>query len=211
MNSAQNDVVRLLGRRVAQLEAMAKQPASAELRQVAQVATEAAVDGRKAIRVYKLRGQQAVHDERAYRKRQGATGTLLTHLRATGHEVTPPADDPMWLDFRRAMRCEDEHGVPEPDEVWMKRSIPAGIRVGDLNLAKSFEVQLNALCSDARYQRDMSAHGLRSAGKALAMFDRIVNLMQSVMRGDKVEERLTSGLASDLGFDDDDEDGDSPL
>lgn len=200
-----NEVSRQLARRVSQLEAMLKQPASAELREVARVATDAAVDGRKAIRVYKLRGMVAAAAERDYRKRQMATGTLLAHMRAQGDTTTPPEDWPGWEGFRRSMRCWDEHGVPEPDDVWRARSIPAGLEVGALDLAKGFEKALNGLCADARYFRDTTLHASRSAAKALAMFDRIVNLMQSVMRGDRVEERLTSGLSTDLGFDDDDE------
>jgi hypothetical protein len=199
------NVIRILSRRVAQVEAMLKQPASAELKQVARVATDAAVDGRKAIKVYKLRGKVAAAAERDYRKRQMATGTLLAHMRAQAETHTPPADWDGWEGFLRAMRCWDEDGVPEPDEVWRARPVPADLEVGALDLAKGFETALNGLCADARYIRDTTLHASRSAGKALAMFDRIVNLMQSVMKGDKVEERLTSGLSSDLGFDDDEE------
>lgn len=180
-----NEVATMLGRRVARIEAMLKQPASAELRAVAKVATDAAVDGRQAIKVYRQRGEAAAATERDYRKRQMAVQVLLASMRSSGQTETPPVGDPIW-----------SHWTADPP--------PAGIEVGDLSLAKSFEVVLNGLCADARHDRDVALHAARSAGKALAMFDRIVNLMQSVMKGDKVEERLTSGLAEDLGFDDDD-------
>jgi hypothetical protein len=200
-----NDVARDLGRRISQLEGLMKQPASAELRQVAKVATDAAVDGRQAIRVYKQRGFVAAKAEQHYRLRQMATGALLAHMKAEGQTVTPFQDWDGWEGFRRAMRARDDQGVFEPEEVWRARPVPISITVGDLSLAKSYEAALNGLCADARYIRDTTAHAARSAAKALAMFDRIVNLMQSVMKGDKVEERLTSGLATDLGFDDDDD------
>jgi hypothetical protein len=199
-----NDVARDLGRRISQLEHLMKQPASAELRQVAKVATDAAVDGRQAIRVYRARGFAAAEAERDYRKRQMATSALLAHMKAQGEMVTPEEAWDGWGGFRRAMRNLNQHGVPEADSVWRQRPVPHSITVGDLSLAASFKAALDGLCSDARYMRDTTAHAARSAGKALAMFDRIVNLMQSVMKGDKVEERLTSGLATDLGFDDDD-------
>jgi hypothetical protein len=200
-----NEVGRQLGRRVSQLEAMLKQPASSELREVARVATDAAVDGRKAIRVYKLRGVVAAQREREYRTRQMATSALLGHMKAQGDTITPPEDWEGWEGFRRSMRTRDEHNVPEPDEIWRARPVPFATEVGDLKLARSFSAALDGLCADARYHRDTTRHAALSAGKALAMFDRIVNLMQSVMKGDRVEERLTSGLATDLGFDDDDE------
>lgn len=201
-----NDVARDLGRRISQLERLVAQPASSELREVARVATSAAVDGRKAIKVYKLRGKKAAEAERDYRKRQMATSALLAHMKAQGETQTPGETWPGWEDFRRSMRNRDERGVFEPDAVWRGRPVPISIKVGDLTLATSFKAALDGLCSDARYMRDTTTHAARSAGKALAMFDRIVNLMQSVMKGDKVEERLTSGLSSDLGFDDDDDD-----
>lgn len=205
---SQENVVQLLGRRVAQLEAMAKTPGvSAEAKAVQKVAVDAAVDGRKAIRVYKQRGAVAAQAERHYRLRQMATSALLAHMKAQGEVVTPGEDWDGWEGFRRAMRQRDERGVFEPDDVWRARPVPVSITVGDLGLAASFKAALDGLCADARYMRDTSAHAARSAGKALAMFDRIVNLMQSVMKGDRVEERLTSGLAQDLGFDDDDDDG----
>lgn len=205
---SQNDVARDLGRRISQLESLMKQPASAELRQVAKVATDAAVDGRQAIRVYKQRGTVAAVAERDYRKRQMATSALLAHMKAQGATTTPGEDWDGWEGFRQAMRNWDQHGTPEADAVWRARPVPISITVGDLTLAASFKAALDGLCSDARYMRDTTTHAARSAGKALAMFDRIVNLMQSVMKGDKVEERLTSGLATDLGFDDDDEGSD---
>lgn len=197
-------VATILGRRIARIEAAMKQPASPELRAVAKLATDAAVDGRQAIKVYKQRGFVAAKAESHYRKRQMATSALLAHMKAQGETVTPPEDWEGWEGFRRSMR-EWVDDVPEPDEVWRARRVPAAISVGDLSLAASFKAALDGLCSDARYTRDTTTHAARSAGKALAMFDRIVNLMQSLMKGDAVEERLTSGLSSDLGFDDDDE------
>jgi hypothetical protein len=178
------NALRGIQRRLSQLEGLARSPKTPERRELEALAVKAAGDGRVALQVYRRRAETLAAAERAYRYRQGAVHVLLASMRSKGQPVTPGPDEEVW-------------------KTWTAGPPPAGIEVGDLSLAKSYEVVLNWLCADARHDRDLAEGLFRGAAKAIALFDRIVNLMQSVMKGEDAEQRLTSGLAEamDLGED----------
>lgn len=178
-----DQAARQLGRQVSELEriaaASARRGKTPERSALERIAIESAADAREALRVFRDRGDEAAGAERDYRKVQLHTSELLAHLKATGITVTPEPDAYIWKTWPVIRRAD---GEPYPP--------PADASVGEMKTAKQFEVALNALCADARYERDTKLHRSRSAGKAIAMFDRIINLMQSLMRTDALEDRI---------------------
>jgi hypothetical protein len=186
---------RALQQRTSQLEQIARRSARAgktpERVELERIAVESAADARAALRYYRDRGEEAAAGERSYRKLQLQVSELLAHQKANGQDRLPAADWPGW------------QGLPLLDGAEL-----ADTWVGDLRTAKAFEVALNAIAADARYVRDTTLHRSRSAGKALTMFDRIINLMQSLMRQEALDERTSQNdPAAQLGWDDDEEEG----
>lgn len=188
-----------IGKRVSQLEDVAKRlrPGKTPERvQLEHIAIESAADGRDALRIYKDRGDEAGDTERAYRKMQYALSEVLAYCKAQDMERTPGAEWPGWNTYRSIVvgtgkAATDEHPAPPPAGMW----------VGELKTAKAQEIVIDGICADARYARDTALARSRSAGKALAMFDRIINLMQSLMKQDALEDRIGAGNAGELGWD----------